>query len=114
MRKSAAIGLSHSRGGVEPDSISARMGESKTRAQRGRRFGWAPESAMVFGVGGLRHKGRGKKVPRHTTARASRSRDRRESRESCLSDHLWILLNVQSSAPPRTAAFWLEGPNPSW
>src|SRR3989449_10947454 len=100
IKKRTAIGFSHSRGGVDPESISARTGERRTSARSGRRFEWAPESAMVFRVGGLTYKGRGKKVPGHTTARASRSRDRRESRESCLSDHLWILLNVQSSAPP--------------
>src|SRR2546425_2207287 len=62
INSSAAIGFSHSRGGVDPESISAITGESKMSARSGRRFGWAPRSAMLFGVGGTPHKGRGNKV----------------------------------------------------
>src|SRR5437879_6252831 len=62
INNSAAIGFSHSRGGVDPESISAMIGDRRTRARRGRRFGWAPMSAMVFGLGRTPHKGRGNKV----------------------------------------------------
>src|SRR6266852_8560250 len=40
-RRSGVIGFNHSKGGVDPESISAMMGESRIRARRGRRFGWA-------------------------------------------------------------------------
>src|SRR6267378_8163432 len=62
IRKSAAIGFRHSRGGVDPESSSAMTGERRTRARRGRRFGWATESVMVFGVGRTPDKSHGNNV----------------------------------------------------
>ena len=41
IKKRTAIGFSHSRGGVDPESISAMTGERRTRARSGRRFRWA-------------------------------------------------------------------------
>src|SRR5438552_2772080 len=63
IRNSTPIGLSHSIGGVDPESISAMTGESRISARRGRRFGWAPEAAMDSRVGQAVHKGHGNKVP---------------------------------------------------
>src|SRR6266581_2867740 len=51
IKNNAAIGFSHSRGGVDPESISAMTGERRTRARSGRRFGWAVaiETTCHFG-----------------------------------------------------------------
>src|SRR5256886_16818188 len=62
IKKRAAIGFSHSKGGVDPESISAMTGERRMSARRGRRFGQAPASAMAKRLGRLGHKGRGNHV----------------------------------------------------
>src|SRR5438132_3684433 len=65
IKRRAAIGFSHSRGGVDPESISAMTGERRTSARRGRRFGWAPGSFMGERVVRLGHKRRGNNVAGH-------------------------------------------------
>src|SRR2546429_1368555 len=67
IKKRAAIGFSHSRGGVDPESISAMTGERRMSARRGRRFGWAPASAMEERVVRLGHESRGNNVAGGTT-----------------------------------------------
>src|SRR2546427_9769863 len=66
IRKRTAMGFSHSRGGVDPESISAMTGERRMSARRGRRFGWAPGSFMEERVVRLGHKRRGNNVAGHT------------------------------------------------
>src|SRR5437016_9336239 len=63
----AAIGFSHSSGGVDPESISAMTGERRMSARRGRRFGWAPGSFMEERVVRPGHKSRGNNVAGGTT-----------------------------------------------
>src|SRR5437660_5361368 len=62
INKRAAMGFSHSRGGVDPESISAMTGERRMSARRGRRFGWAPGSFMKERVVRAGHQRRGNNV----------------------------------------------------
>src|SRR6267143_3138159 len=65
IRKRTAIGFSHSRGGVDPDSISAMTGERRMSASRVRRFGWAPGSFMKERLVRPGHKRRSNNVAGH-------------------------------------------------
>src|SRR5439155_23124991 len=65
IKRRAAIGFSHSRGGVEPESISAITGERRRSARRGRRFGWAFGSFTEKRVVRPGHKSRGNNVAGH-------------------------------------------------
>ena len=58
----AAIGFSHSSGGVDPESISAMTGERRMSARRGPRFGWAFGSFTEERVVRPGHKSRGNNV----------------------------------------------------
>src|SRR6266545_281164 len=63
IRRSGMAGLSHTRGAEDPESISAMTGERRMRARRGRRFGWAPSSAMRTAFAGVEIKAAGTKFP---------------------------------------------------
>src|SRR3989454_1364841 len=62
IRRSGVIGFNHSKGGEDPESISAMTGERRTSARSGRRFGWA--AAMGTTWGGRFFKATGTKLTR--------------------------------------------------
>jgi len=49
-RPASTPGFSHSAGGEDPESISAMIGDRRTRARRGRRFGWASAMGTTWGA----------------------------------------------------------------